>query len=134
MASIINKHNKKILNTKTPIPALKPCNCRIKEDCPLNNNCLTTNIVYNAKVTTNEDTTGKNYIGVTEGTFKQRFTQHKLSFKNKSTPTAPNFQNTSGNLRTTKQTTEYNGLSSLQLNHTTTSPKGATSVHRKNYT
>ena len=37
-------------------------------------------------------------------------------------------------LRTTKQTTEYNGLSSLQLNHTTTSPKGATSVHRKNYT
>ena len=83
MASIINKHNKKILNTKTPTPALKPCNCRIKEDCPLNNNCLTTNIVYNAKVTTNEDTTGKNYIGVTEGTFKQRFTQHKLSFKNK---------------------------------------------------
>ena len=34
-------------------------------------------------MTTNEDTTGKNYIGVTEGTFKQRFTQHKLSFKNK---------------------------------------------------
>ena len=83
MASIINKHNKKILNTKTSTPSQKSCNCRIKEDCPLNNNCLTTNILYNAKVTTNEDGTGENYIGVTEGTFKQRFAQHKLSFKNK---------------------------------------------------
>ena len=82
MASIISKHNKKILNTKPPITTSKSCNCRIKDDCPLNNNCLTTNIVYNAKVTTNEDATGKNYIGSTEGTFKQRFTQHKLSFKN----------------------------------------------------
>ena len=82
MASIISKHNKKILNTKPPITTSTSCNCRIKDDCPLNNNCLTTNIVYNAKVTTNEDATGKNYIGATEGTFKQRFTQHKLSFKN----------------------------------------------------
>ena len=33
--------------------------------------------------TTDNDITGKNYIGLTEGTFKQRYTQHKLSFRNR---------------------------------------------------
>ena len=45
--------------------------------------CLTSSVVYNANVTTENDTTGKNYIGLTEGTFKQRYTQHKLSFRNR---------------------------------------------------
>ena len=45
--------------------------------------CLTQSVVYNANVTTESDTTGKNYIGLTEGTFKQRYTQHKLSFRNR---------------------------------------------------
>ena len=53
-----------------------------KNDCPLKNNCLTQSVVYNANVTKASDTTGKNYIGLTEGTFKQRYTQHKLSFRN----------------------------------------------------
>ena len=34
-------------------------------------------------MTTDKDDTGKNYIGQTEGTFKQRYTQHKLSFRNR---------------------------------------------------
>ena len=34
-------------------------------------------------MTTDKDDTGKNYIGLTEGTFKQRYTQHKLSFRNR---------------------------------------------------
>ena len=54
-----------------------------KNDCRLKINCLTSSSVYNAKVTTENDTTGKNYIGLTEGTFKQRYTQHKLSFRNR---------------------------------------------------
>ena len=33
-------------------------------------------------VTTNKDTTGKDYISLAEGTFKKRFTQHKQSFRN----------------------------------------------------
>ena len=59
------------------------CNCRQKTTCPLENNCLTPSIVYNAKVTTTEDPMGKNYIGLTEGPFKQRYTQHALSFRNR---------------------------------------------------
>ena len=54
-----------------------------KNDCPLKNNCLTSSGVYNANVTTENDTTGKNQIGLTEGTFKQRYKQHKLSFRNR---------------------------------------------------
>ena len=46
-------------------------NCRNKDQCPLDNKCLTSSIIYNAQVTTNSAT--KNYIGLTEGTFKQRF-------------------------------------------------------------
>ena len=81
LQTIIKKHNRKILETsKTPSTENK-CNCRKKKDCPLKNNCLTPSVVYNANVTTENDTTGKNYIGLTEGTFKQRYTQHKLSFR-----------------------------------------------------
>ena len=50
----------------------------------MKNNCLTSSVIYNDNVTTESDTTGKNYIGLTEGTFKQRYTQHKLSFRNRS--------------------------------------------------
>ena len=48
-----------------------------------NNNCLISSVIYKANVTTDKDDTGKNYIGLTEGIFKQRYTQHKLSFRNR---------------------------------------------------
>ena len=57
------------------------CNCRDKDQCPIDNNCLTSCVIYNARVTT--DDTTKNYIGLTGGTFKQRFTQHKHSFRHR---------------------------------------------------
>ena len=82
LQTIIKKHNEKILETgKTP-PTENNCNCRRKNDCPLKNNCLTSSVIYNANVTTESDTTGKNYIGLTEGTFKRRYEQQKLSFRN----------------------------------------------------
>ena len=74
LQTIIKKQNRKILETnKTP---------STENNCPLKNNCLTSSVIYNANVTTKSDTTGKNYIGLTEGTFKQRYTQHKPSFRN----------------------------------------------------
>ena len=78
MGSIINNHNKKILSTTTHRKT--DCNCRKKDQCPLDKNRLITSVIYKANAT--KDNTGKNYIGVTEGTFKQRYTQHKLSFRN----------------------------------------------------
>ena len=81
MQSIINKHNKKVTSTDTKPNAQDQCNCRDKDQCPIDNNCLTSCVIYNARVTT--DDTTKNYIGLTEGTFKQRFTQHKHSFRHR---------------------------------------------------
>ena len=82
MHAFISKHNKKILYPSSTISSSKTCNCQIKDHCPLDNNCLSSNI-YIAKITTDNDKAGKNYIGLTEGTLKQRFTQHKLSFNNR---------------------------------------------------
>ena len=81
LQTIIKKHNRKILETSKTPSTENNCNCRKKNDCPLKNNCLTSSVVYNANVTIKSDTTGKNYIGLLEGTFKQRYTQHKLSFR-----------------------------------------------------
>ena len=81
MKSIINKHNKKVTNADTNTDNQVQCNCRNKDQCPLDNKCLTSNVIYNAQVTTNNAT--KNYIGLTEGTFKQRFSQHKATFKHR---------------------------------------------------
>ena len=83
MGAIISKHNKKILsNNNTNDNSDKLCNCRSQQNCPLDNKCLTTSLIYNAQVTstTANQTTTKNYIGLTEGTFKQRYTQHKSTF------------------------------------------------------
>ena len=82
MGSIINNHNKKILTNNNTTPQ-NGCNCRKKDQCPLDNNSLITSVIYKANVTTDKDDTGKNYIGLTEGTFKQRYMQHKLSFRDR---------------------------------------------------
>ena len=82
MGSIINNHNKKIPTNNNTTPQ-NGCNCRKKDQCPLDNNSLITSVIYKANVTTDKDDTGKNYIGLTEGTFKQRYMQHKLSFRDR---------------------------------------------------
>ena len=76
LQTLIKKHNRKILETSKTPSTENNCSYRKKYDCPLKNNCLTSSVVYNANVTTESDTTGKNYIGLTEGTFKQRYTLH----------------------------------------------------------
>ena len=77
LQTIIKKHNRKILETSNTLPRITTVTAGKK------NHCLLLSVVYNANVTTESDTTGKNYIGLTEGTFKQRYTQHKLSFRNR---------------------------------------------------
>ena len=81
MKSIILNHNKKIVNN-APQNHDKTCNCNKsnRPNCPLNGNCLQKCVIYQAKI----DTVNKTayYIGSTANTFKERFTQHKSSFKN----------------------------------------------------
>ena len=59
------------------------CNCRQKELWPLNNEGMTARIVYIAEVTNDKHQEKKDYIGLTETTFKERQRNHTKSFNNK---------------------------------------------------
>ena len=56
------------------------CNCKNKNDHPLDSNCQTSDIIYQciASTTVNPD---KIYLGTAEGNFKKRYYNHKTSFK-----------------------------------------------------
>ena len=82
MDSIVKQHNSKILNESNRNNEQgHTCNCRVREQCPFDNNCLSSGVVYMANVSTDNDSLGKSYIGLTEGPFKLRFNQHTSSFK-----------------------------------------------------
>ena len=69
MGAIISRHKKKILSSNdTNDNNDKLCNCRSQQNCPLDNKCLTTSLIYNAQITstTANQTTTKNCIGLTE--------------------------------------------------------------------
>ena len=81
----ISAHNTKILRqnpdgeqgTDTPP---KECNCRKKEECPVDNKCLQQGVIYQATVKRGDNKTD-NYIGLTATSFKDRWRNHKSSFK-----------------------------------------------------
>jgi len=79
--NIISKHNKVTLSTDKNIQTT--CNCRTNTVCPLQGRCLTKSSVYQATVTTTNITKpAQNYIGLSETTFKERYSNHKCSFQN----------------------------------------------------
>ena len=86
MHRIISKHNSKLLSPQ-PVTEEKSCNCSRNTTCPLQGNCLTRCVIYKATVTA-EDSPTKCYFGLTEGTFKARYTQHQHSFRNENRKTA----------------------------------------------
>ena len=78
----IRKHNKNILeNAQQNHADTQLCNCSNKKQCPLNGQCLTESIVYQANITANiPGYKEKVYLGVSETTFKVRYGNHKQSF------------------------------------------------------
>ena len=74
--NILQGHNSRVLNT-TEAPA-KLCNCRKKDACPLKGNCLVSCVVYKAEV--NSDEEKRVYYGSCSSTFKERYSNHKMSF------------------------------------------------------
>jgi hypothetical protein len=62
----------------------RSCNCRKKEACPLDGQCLKSNVVYMAEMKTdkNQDQS-KIYIGSAGNTFKERYNGHKSSLNHK---------------------------------------------------
>ena len=75
----INMHNKEVIKGKKTQAV--NCNCINKADCPLSNQCQVASIIYKAKITSNlRNYHRKIYYGTSQGTFKQRRSNHKKSF------------------------------------------------------
>ena len=69
-ASIINSHNKKIINNNIPKPSAPTCNCSSKTSCPLNGDCLQSSLVYICKADTPDIIENHpHYTGLTENRF-----------------------------------------------------------------
>ena len=81
MASIISRHNKKLLNGGGNTPSdLPACNCRNKTNCPLNGGCREQAVIYKASIDSGSRT--KYYIGCTGAEFKSWCYGHCNLFKN----------------------------------------------------
>jgi hypothetical protein len=77
----ISAHNAKILKSEANgVNNDKGCNCRNKNLCPIPGKCLTEGVVYQALVK-REDGVTDSYVGLTENSFKDRWTKHKSSFR-----------------------------------------------------
>ena len=57
------------------------CNCRNKEECPLEGQCQLKELIYQATVETEGGET-QNYVGLTANTFKERYSGHLTNFNN----------------------------------------------------
>ena len=93
MKSIISGHNKQGLQAK---PITKGCNCRHKNTCPLDNKYLAPKVIYQADVTNDTDDTCKYSLGLAETSFKDRYNNHKSSFRNDKQNIEQNCLNTFG--------------------------------------
>ena len=80
MSAIISSHNKSILKSSNNTFG---CNCRDKGNCPLDNKCLTPQIIYKADVLNTQTNDVKSYIGLAETPFKDKFCNHTKAFKHK---------------------------------------------------
>ena len=81
LAEIISSHNIKIYSKTKMEDKSKSCNCR--NECPLDGNCLEKNIIYQATVREAITKKEETYIGRTATSFKERYNNHKSSFKNR---------------------------------------------------
>ena len=80
ISSIISRYNKNLLN---PSVIENDCNCRIREVCPFQNQCLKPNIIYRADVHCEANKDYKFYFGVAQTPFKERFQNHNKDFNHK---------------------------------------------------
>ena len=83
ISSIIASHNKSILRPKAKE---YDCNSRNKESCPLQNQCLTPNVIYEATVVNNSYDEKRVYFGASDTTFKDLYHDHTRDFNHERYP------------------------------------------------
>ena len=85
--------HKKVTKAK-PSAQARTCNCINKSKCPLNNKCLSNNVLYKANITSeSENYRNKIYYGISETKFKSRYANHRKSFKNRNYKTDTELSN-----------------------------------------
>ena len=77
----INAHNKKIINPPKD-NITWTCNCIRKHQCPLNEKCLTNNVLHKASIAPNEENSKKKFIIISETVFKLRYANDKKTYNN----------------------------------------------------
>ena len=80
MSNFIKQRNSNILSSPTKTEE-RSCNCRNKDNCPLDGSCLKTCIVYRADVIKHNGT--HIYYGASDGEFQFRYSNHTKSFRNR---------------------------------------------------
>ena len=82
ISSHISSHKKSIIQESKKSQHLnqKTCDCHVAENCPLNGHCKQSAVIYQADVTPEIDNE-HTYIGLTEGPFKERLSDHCISLK-----------------------------------------------------
>ena len=115
---------------KRPVTAEKPA------DCPLNGQCLTKSVIYQATVTTEDDGSKETYIGLTKNVFKERFNGHKMTFRHffKQAQQHRTKQIRLEIKRARKTIQHQMGRSSVEPKRKTTNLSGANSAHLRNTT
>ena len=78
IGSIISSHNRNILSPKQQSFG---CNCRVRNECPLNGECQTPSVIYRADVVNDSNDEEKFYFGLADTTFKERYNNHNRDFK-----------------------------------------------------
>ena len=81
VSQIIKEHNRNVSNKKEK--QTNPCNCRNKNECPLNGNCKLQSVIYKCTVSATQTFKQRVYLGIAEGNWKQRLYNHRQSFKDK---------------------------------------------------
>ena len=116
---MINTHNKRIINPPKD-NFTRSCNCLRKHQCPLNEKCLTNNVLYKASITPNEENSKtKMYYGVSETTFKLRYANHKKHSITSNTKLIQNYQTNIGTLYQQTKLRTSPGKFWEPTNHTT---------------
>ena len=81
LGNIIKSDNKKLISSNNQI--ILPCNCRRKEECPLEGKYRANDVVYKC-IAWATGFPSKVYLETAQGEFKKRFYSHNTSFKNES--------------------------------------------------
>ena len=77
IAAIISAHNKQVLKPKIESYG---CDCGDRDSFPIENQCLTPQIVYRVDVSNNKDNETKFHYSLTKTSVKKRYGNHKMSF------------------------------------------------------